>query len=311
MNCACCAPARLAEGATVPMPTMAAAGEPADVIEVHGGRSHVGTDQPEIVLDGEGPARKVVLADFALEATTVTNARFAEFVAATGYRTEAERFGWAAVFFNSPEKLGSAQRSGAALPWWHRVEGGSWQAPEGPGSSIDDRMDHPVVQVSWADAGAFAAWVGGRLPSEAEWEHAARGGAHSQRFPWGNEEPFDETILANIWQGQFPHHNLERDGYFRTAPARSFAPNSLGFFNMAGNVWEWTSDPYRIRSNSRHARARNAQALEHKDKVLKGGSFLCHVSYCYRYRIAARMGLSPDSATSNTGFRVAFDRKAG
>lgn len=310
MSCACCAPARLAEGAAEPPTVMATTGLPADAISVRGGRTHVGTDRPEIALDGEGPARELVLADFALEATTVTNERFANFVAATGYRTEAERFGWAAVFFNTPERLGSAQRAGSALPWWHRVDGASWRTPEGPGSSVDDRMDHPVVQVSWADAAAFASWVGGRLPSEAEWEHAARGGARPQRFPWGDQEPSDETILANIWQGQFPRLNLETDGYLRTAPARSFAPNSLGFFNMAGNVWEWTRDPFRVRSNSRHARTRNAEALAHHDKVLKGGSFLCHISYCYRYRIAARMGLSPDSATSNTGFRVAFERKA-
>ncbi|WP_244465612.1 formylglycine-generating enzyme family protein [Devosia chinhatensis] len=274
---------------------------------VRGGKTHVGTNSPMLAQDGEGPERAIVLADYSLEALTVTNARFADFVAATGYVTEAERFGWSAVFFNTPERLDAARRAGAGLSWWHRVEGATWNMPEGPGSDIEARMDHPVVQVSWADANAFATWVGGRLPNEAEWEHAARGGAHRQRFPWGDAEPTDETVFCNIWQGNFPTYNSEADGFLRTAPAMSFAPNALGLYNMAGNVWEWTRDPYRIRSNSRRAKARNEQALLHQEKVLKGGSFLCHISYCYRYRIAARMALSPDSATSNTGFRIAYD----
>lgn len=308
MTCSCCAPSRQEHPpAPAAQPVGSARGAAQDAIAVRGGKTHVGTRDPVLPPDGEGPERAVTLKDFALEATTVTNARFGQFVAATGYVTEAERFGWSAVFLNSPERLRSAQLAGSELPWWHRVEGACWQHPEGPDSTIQDRLDHPVVQVSWADAMAFAEWVGGRLPSEAEWEHAARGGSHRQRFPWGDAEPTDDTIFCNIWQGKFPQHNLETDGFLRTAPARSFAPNSLGFYNMAGNVWEWTHDPYRIRSNSRQAKARNALALAHADKVLKGGSFLCHISYCYRYRIAARMALSPDSASSNTGFRIAYD----
>lgn len=282
-------------------------GKPVDVIRVAGGRSFVGTDRPEIPQDGEGPEREVTLADFGLEAQTVTVARFAEFVAATGYVTEAERFGWSAVFFGDEAHLKSAAAIGSNLPWWHRIDEANWRQPEGLGSTIDDRLDHPVTQVSWADANAFASWVGGRLPSEAEWEHAARGGAHKQRFPWGEQEPDDQTILANIWQGQFPNNNSLVDGFERTAPARSFQPSELGFYNMAGNVWEWTRDTFRVRSLSKQARLRNGQALAHSEKVLKGGSFLCHISYCYRYRIAARMALSPDSAASNAGFRVAFD----
>jgi formylglycine-generating enzyme required for sulfatase activity len=249
-----------------------------------------------------------MLKPYALEATTVTNSRFAEFVAATGYVTEAERFGWSAVFLNTAEVLQRARREGSGLPWWHRVDGAAWNTPEGPGSSIEDRMDHPVVQVSWADANAFAEWVGGRLPTEAEWEHAARGGSHAQRFPWGDAEPTDAAVYCNIWQGKFPDFNIETDGYLRTAPAKSFEPNSLGFYNMSGNVWEWTSAPFRVRSNSQVARIRNALALAQNEKLLKGGSFLCHISYCYRYRIAARMALSPDSGSSNVGMRIAFDR---
>lgn len=259
-------------------------------------------------MDGEGPERVVKLADFGLEATTVTNARFAEFVAATGFITEAERFGWSAVFDGDALGIAQARRAGNQLTWWHSVEDVSWRQPEGPGSAIEDRLDHPVVQISWNDANAFAKWVGGRLPTEAEWEHAARGGAVRQRFPWGDAEPDDEAnIFCNIWQGRFPDLNTQRDGYARTAPAESFEPNSLGFYSMCGNVWEWTHDPFRVRSLSKTAKQRNAHALQHSEKVLKGGSFLCHFSYCYRYRIAARMSMTPDSAGSNTGFRVAYD----
>tara|TARA_R110002020_G_scaffold134252_28_gene299716 strand:- start:3146 stop:3982 length:837 start_codon:yes stop_codon:yes gene_type:complete len=277
------------------------------MIRVRGGKSFVGTDSPEIPRDGEGPAREVALADFGLEAQTVTVERFAAFVKETGYVTEAERFGWSSVFLSNEAHLAAASAVGSRLPWWHKVDQSTWRQPEGPGSTVEDRLDHPVTQVSWADANAFAAWVGGRLPSEAEWEHAARGGAEHKRFPWGDVEPNDEILLANIWQGTFPHLNTARDGYERTAPAQSFAPNSLGFYNMSGNVWEWTRDRFRIRSLSKPARLRNAQALTHSEKVLKGGSFLCHISYCYRYRIAARMALSADSAASNAGFRVAYD----
>lgn len=309
----CCGSSRSAFGGQVPPGAPASAaprgigGSPDGMIRVAGGKSFVGTDRPEIAQDGEGPERAVTLADFGLEAQTVTVSRFAAFVEATGYVTEAERFGWSAVFFGDRQHLAAAEKAGSGLPWWHKVDGANWRRPEGAGSSISDRLEHPVTQVSWADANAFAAWVGGRLPSEAEWEHAARGGPARQRFPWGDAEPDDETIYANIWQGQFPHSNTRRDGYERTAPARSFEPNALGFYSMAGNVWEWTHDAFRIRSVSRQARLRNAQALTHSEKVLKGGSFLCHISYCYRYRIAARMALSPDSAASNASFRVAYD----
>lgn len=306
----CCGLSRRAGAAPVPVdqPVAPAGGLPVDAIRVPGGKSFVGTDRPEIPADGEGPERAVTLADYALEAASVTNARFAAFVEATGYVTEAERFGWSAVFHGDRTHLDAATRVSAQLPWWHRIDGANWRQPEGEGSSVADRLDHPVVQVSWNDARAFASWVGGRLPTEAEWEHAARHGAVRKRFAWGDAEPDDEVnIFCNIWQGRFPDHNTCKDGFARTAPARSFAPYGLGFYAMCGNVWEWTGDSFRVRSLARAAKLRNAQARRHAEKVLKGGSFLCHISYCYRYRIAARMAMSPDSAGSNTGFRVAYD----
>lgn len=286
-------------------------GKAGEVIAVKGGETFVGTNDPVIAVDGEGPERRVTVNDFFLEAETVTVARFAEFVEATGYVTEAEKFGCAAVFMGLLNDRELAANNVAGTPWWGRVDGAIWKAPEGPGSSIEDRMDHPVTQVSWNDAMAFAYWVGGRLPTEAEWEHAARGGNRRRRYPWGDEEPTDAKVFCNIWQGRFPHQNTLADGFFGTAPARSFTPTEDGFYNLAGNIWEWTSDPFRVRSLTRQAKIRNEQAKKSADKLLKGGSFLCHKSYCYRYRIAARMSLSPDSASSNTGFRIAYDVRPG
>jgi len=310
MSKPCCLPSRGSQNPNKPADDLLHSGSGAseNIIWLKGGKSFVGTNAPAIAADGEGPERVIRLEDFGLEAEAVTNSRFKAFVDETGYLTEAERFGWSPVFFGDQEHLEAATRVGAQLPWWHSINGASWKHPEGPGASINDRMDHPVVQISWNDASAFAAWVGGRLPTEAEWEHAARGGAVRNRFPWGDEEPNDaEAVFCNIWQGRFPDINTQKDGYARTAPARSFEPNVVGFYNMAGNVWEWTRDAFRVRSVSKQAKLRNLQAREHNEKVLKGGSFLCHISYCYRYRIAARMAMSPDSAGSNTGFRVAYD----
>jgi formylglycine-generating enzyme required for sulfatase activity len=278
------------------------------VVWLPGGRSHVGTDTPLLRADGEGPARPVRLAPFGIEAVAVSNARFAAFVAATGYRTEAERIGWSFVFRGFlPREAARRLPPSVDAPWWAGVEGACWSAPEGPGSSTEGRARHPVVHVSHADALAFAGWAGGRLPSEAEWEHAARGGGAGP-YPWGAAEPDDTGFLpCNIWQGRFPEHNLVRDGHAGTAPVDSFAPNGLGLFNMAGNVWEWCADPFRIRSAGRQAQARNAAAQAQRQRVIKGGSYLCHRSYCHRYRIAARLGMPPDSATGHLGFRLAHD----
>ena len=190
------------------------------------------------------------------------------------------------------------------MPWWCKVDGAMWAKPNGLGSSVDNLSDHPVTHVSWNDANAFAKWAGARLPTEAEWEHAARGDIHGAIFPWGLEDPTDAKPLCNIWQGEFPHKNTVKDGYEATAPVNSFTPNQLGIFNMVGNVWEWCSDPFIIRSQKKQARHRNAAARANGERLAKGGSYLCHNSYCYRYRIAARTGLSANSSAGHLGFRL-------
>jgi len=281
-----------------------------DAVSLPGGSSIIGTDRPEIPYDGEGPARRVTLKPFAIDRDAVTGADFRAFVAATGYVTEAEHFGWSFVFhllLDDPDRYAGPLET----PWWRKVDGASWAHPEGPGSSLDGKEDHPVVHVSLADAMAYASWAGGRLPSEAEWEYAARGGLSNPRFPWGDEEPDDQHVFCNIWQGDFPALNTMADGFVGTAPVKSYAPNGYGLHNMIGNVWEWCSDAFRVRSLAKMARLRNAQAAGEGEHVMKGGSFLCHASYCYRYRIAARLGRPADTAASNTGFRVAYDDAAG
>lgn len=269
-------------------------------------RSHIGTDDPHHPDDGEAPRRSQRLKGFWLETFPVTNARFAAFVAATAYVTDAERFGWAPAFAQARDAPGRP-----AAFRWRATQEACWNAPEGPGSDLADRMDHPVVQVSLADARAFSTWVGGRLPTEAEWEHAARGGKADPRFPWGCAEPSDDNVLCNIWQGRFPQENTLQDGWLSTNPESAFPPNGAGLHDMAGNVWEWSADPFRVRSVAAAARRRNAAALAAAEHVLKGGSFLCHRAYCYRYRIAARMGLAPGSCANNVGFRVAYDEGRG
>lgn len=279
---------------------------PRDAVRLPGGASVVGTDHPSIALDGEGPARKVTLRPFAIDRAAVSGARFRAFVDATGYVTEAERFGWSFVFHML---LPDADRHQAPVetPWWRKVDGACWSNPEGPSTDLGGREDHPAVHISWTDANAFAAWAGGRLPSEAEWEYAARGGSRDAKFPWGDEEPDNERFFCNIWQGAFPRVNTAADGFVGTAPVGSFAPNGYGLHNTVGNVWEWCADPFRIRSLARAARLRNEEAAGQSERVMKGGSYLCHVSYCYRYRIAARSGRPADSSAGNTGFRVAYD----
>lgn len=273
-----------------------------------GGRSHVGTARPLIPADGEGPRRSVRIRPFLIAPCAVTNAGFGRFCEATGYRTEAEEIGWSTVF--APMVHGNAQSAlptGGAPDWWRATRGACWRRPEGPGSGIAGRIDHPVCHVSLRDARAYANWAGGRLPREAEWEYAARGRLPDPVYPWGDREPDDHDFVpCNVWQGTFPRLNSIRDGYYGTAPADAFEPNGYGLFNMAGNVWEWTEDAFRVRSVSSRLR-RNGQPSGRREHVLKGGSFLCHPSYCHRYRIAARTPAPAETATNHLGFRLAFE----
>ena len=280
--------------------------DPSDIVPIPGGRALLGTDRPLIRADGEGPLRRKTLRPFRMDAATVTNARFAAFVAGTGHVTEAERFGDSLVFERLLPPDQPPSQAVAAVPWWRRIEGATWRMPYGPLGTADPPPEDPVVHVSWNDARAFAAWAGGRLPTEVEWEHAARGGLGDVRYPWGDADPTDAgPFRCNIWQGRFPDVNTGADGYPGVAPARSFSPNGYGLYNMAGNVWEWTADAFRVRSLSR--RAAEAHRGKQGYRLSKGGSFLCHASYCHRYRIAARTGSSPDTSTSHQGFRVVYD----
>ncbi len=282
-----------------------------DTVEIPGGRAEVGTDHPVFAADGEGPARLVPVKPFRMDRAVVTNARFLRFVDESGYVTDAERFGWSFVFEEGRLLRPPPPGRVVGAEWWVRQDGANWRAPEGPGSDVAQRLEHPVVHVSRHDALAFAAWAGGRLPSEAEWEHAARGGLRSAVYPWGAEEPGDAgPFPCNIWQGMFPDRDTGGDGYWGTAPAMSFMPNGYGLYNMCGNVWEWTDDRFRVRSLARSARARNEAAARESRYVLKGGSYLCHRSYCFRYRIPARIGNTADSTTTHTGFRLVYDQGA-
>lgn len=280
------------------------------MIKLPSGTFMMGTDTNEgFPEDGEGPVRETKVNSFWIDETAVTNAEFAEFIRATGYKTDAERYNWSFVFKNFlPEKwLKKDLPYSSDTPWWKGIEGAYWKRPEGPGSGISDRMDHPVVHVSWNDAAAYCKWAGKRLPTEAEWEYAARGGLEQKMFPWGDELTPDGEHLCNIWQGDFPETNTEEDGFAGTAPVKSFPPNGFGLYEVSGNIWEWTQDWFSasyplLRMSDNPQGPGSGQA-----KVIRGGSYLCHKSYCNRYRVAARSGNTPDSSTGNMGFRCVKD----
>lgn len=288
------------------------AGKPSreGMIYLEGGEFLMGNDgRVGFASDGEGPVHKVKLDPFYIDATTVTNAQFAEFVKATGYKTEAEKFGWSFVFrmFLSPWEAAKVRQVVPGTPWWAPVEGAFWYSPEGPDSNIDDRMDHPVVHVSWNDAIAYCKWAGKRLPTEAEWEFAARGGLEQKLYPWGDELTPGGQHYCNIWQGTFPEKNTMRDGYLGTAPAKSFPPNGYGLYNVSGNVWEWVNDWFSPTYYSESPYENPKGPATGTRRSMRGGSYLCHRSYCNRYRVAARSSNTPDSSTGNIGFRCAAD----
>jgi formylglycine-generating enzyme required for sulfatase activity len=255
--------------------------------------------------DGEGPVHDVELSPFAIAPHTVTNDDFAAFVADTGFRSFAEQDGWSFVFGGLLPDDFPPTRAVAAAPWWRQVEGADWRHPEGPQSAVDGRGDHPVVHVAWIDAMAYCEWAGCRLPTEAEWEFAARGGLEQKRFPWGDElEPGGEHRM-NVFQGSFPDPNTGADGFLGTCPVDAFEPNGFGLSNMTGNVWEWCADWFDPRTYRVAAPVDPTGPPTGSHRVMRGGSYLCHASYCTRYRVGARSANTPDSTAGNIGFRVA------
>ncbi len=267
-----------------------------DMVLINGGTFKMGSEDADSFQDDhEGPVRKVQVESFYIDKYQVSNRRFKAFIDATGYVTEAERFGWSFVFHmmlaeeNDPHVMAQLPNT----PWWLGVNGAYWSQPYGSGSGIEDKMDHPVIHISWNDAKAYCEWMGRRLPTEAEWEFAARGGLDQKRFPWGDElEPGGEH-KCNIWQGDFPMKNTEEDGFTGTAPVDAYEPNGYGLYNISGNVWEWCGNWF---DDSKQT------------KAIRGGSYLCHHTYCNRYRVAARSSNTMDSSTGNMGFRTVKDK---
>lgn len=254
--------------------------------------------------DGEGPAHRVRLSGFRISRYAVSNDRFAAFVAATGHVTDAERYGWSFVFGGLLPAGFPPTRAVAHAPWWRQVPGATWDHPEGPHSDLAGRERHPVVHVSWHDAVAFCGWDGTRLPTEAQWEYAARGGLAGAPFPWGRELEPGGAHRMNVFQGRFPGENTCADGFAGTAPVDAYPPNGFGLHNVTGNVWEWCADWFDRGYYAQSPPGDPAGPVRGSHRVLRGGSYLCHASYCNRYRVDARSAGEADSSTGNTGFRV-------
>jgi sulfatase modifying factor 1 len=303
---ACCAPPIYTGGHTPNQKiTTATAAKPHDFIALAGGSFAMGAADGPHPQDGEGPVREATLDPFALAPLTVTNTAFEVFAQDTGYVTQAERTG-ASFVFDLMVPAGTAVKSMAhPATWWLEIEGANWRTPYGPkGIFADAQPNHPVVHINLFDALAYCEWAGTRLPSEAEWEYAARSGLTAKPFPWGDTLLEDGVWQCNIWQGQFPHENTAEDGHVGTAPAKCFEPNRFGLYAMTGNVWEWTADRFTTLHSPRPVR--NPKGPLNGDlHVAKGGSYLCHASYCMRYRTSSRQGLDPRTATGHIGFRVA------
>lgn len=288
--------------------TDATAAETTDMVDLAGGTFLMGSDDfyPE-----ERPVREITVAPFAIDRYPVTNRQYTLFVAETGYQTLAERVPATVDYPDADPGLlvpGSSVFVAPDRPvdlrdlrqWWAYIPGACWAHPEGPGSHLDDRWDHPVVHIAHPDAVAYAAWAGKQLPTEAEWEFAARGGLPSAPYAWGHELHPDGRRMANTWDGRFPHERLNRE-HERTSPVGAYPANAFGLFDMIGNVWEWTATsgtPERPRSC-----CSPATRLRDEVRIVKGGSFLCAPNYCQRYRPAARQAQPADSSTSHIGFR--------
>jgi formylglycine-generating enzyme len=313
---------------------------PPGMVWIPGGEFTMGSDAA-YASRAEGPAHRVRLDGFWIDETDVTNAQFRAFVEAAGYVTTAERT-------PTVEEIMSQALPGAQPPkkedlvpgalvftppdhpvplddvrqWWKWTPGADWRHPEGPGSSIDGKDDHPVVHVSWYDATAYAKWAGKRLPTEAQWEYAARGGLEGKKYVWGDEPFSDEHPQCNNFQGHFPDKNTAKDGHTRTSPVKAFAPNGYGLYDMAGNVWQWCDDWFLPDAYARTAdrgvavnptgpEASFDRTQRPPERVHRGGSFLCCVGYCFNYRPSARIGCTPDTGMSHLGFRCVLSPGGG
>ncbi|HEY1063524.1 MAG TPA: formylglycine-generating enzyme family protein [Daejeonella sp.] len=305
------------------------------MVSIQGGEFMMGADNDQADKD-EYPKHKVILDPFWIDQHEVTNDQFAKFIESTGYVTTAERKpDWEELKKQLPPGTPKPDESllvAASLvftpqkqevdlndysQWWAWVPGANWKHPEGPGSTIDGKGNYPVIHVSWDDAMAYCKWAGKRLPTEAEWEYASRGGLSNKIYPWGDEHINKGKAKANTWEGSFPYKNTAYDTFTGLAPVKSFAPNGYGLYDMAGNVWEWCQDKYRndyYQSINSPNGVKNPQGPADSfdpdepftpKRVSRGGSFMCNESYCSGYRVARRMKSSPDSGMSNLGFRCA------
>lgn len=283
------------------------------MIYIPSGTYDIGTNERiGFEYDFEVPKTKVTIDGFYMDETTVTNLEFAEFVSKTGYVTEAERLGWSYVFRYFLSEVKDDLLEVHKAPWWIAVEGACWKHPEGPTSSIQNRLDHPVVHVTRNDAVAYCQWSGKRLPTEAEWEIAAQGGSGQEQYYWGDSLIFSGEHFCNTWQGAFPDENTLEDGYAGTAPVKTYPTNSYGLYQMIGNVWEWCVNPGKIELRTFQLVDgktfwREHQAHDDELYAIKGGSFLCHYSYCNRYRMCARNSNTAMSSSQNMGFRCVKD----
>lgn len=277
-----------------------------EMVVIPGGVFKMGLDKPVVPEDGETPSRSVQISSFYMDKYEVSNNEYQRFVSETGYVTETENFGNSFVveYFISKEVQEGITQAVANAPWWLPVDNASWRQPEGIDSDIKQRMSHPVVHVSWNDAVAYCKWAGKRLPTEGEWEYACRAGLKDRLFPWGNNPMPHGEHWMNIWQGVFPANNTLDDGYAGTGPVDIYNPNKFGLYNMVGNAWEWVSDWWTVHHSKKDQKDPKGPPTG-SEKVKKGGSYMCHKDYCYRYRCGARSQNTPDSSAHNLGFRCA------